>query len=418
MLLDLGSPQGLVALHRPHALIARPKLAMYHAISLVQIGQDIALIIDVERHQVLSPELRLTPKWFSLFVFLALRRTDGSSGWVELEEIRQRVPEWRSEPRSAASAMGRLNANSWFPACVAFKQVTVGPYRLKDSPEFLPSRDAANRFLNQRAAELGVGRSTGGRAIGIAELTAYDHLVQSGVYMPTMVDLVLQRIGTPETIRSLDERILATRILATLAKNRGQEKDSIELSKRGRMLAARVGRLEDEAYFIDQMGGAYYLLGDLDAAERCFREEIALLEPESEGRGAFGMVAAYRGLAATLRQRGRTEEARTAILLSSDIARRCGNEEGERLSHIERRRLGLPADPLLAIPAGHVVGRVMALVDEAIAAANDGDLERAGRLASLAFSDARQFGLLGQVGRLQGLLTSLKFNASKFFPGR
>lgn len=195
--------------------------------------------------------MKLRIKAFCFVCYLALRRDDGrTGGWVSLEEICDRVPHWRGLSALQAGKHVHLfqGRYRWF-GHIEWDEITQGPYRLRTQVAFRPGRDAANLFL----ASMSTDQRRHRRRLTNTELSAFDLLVQYGLYAPAIVDLILQRLGDPEDLTDPHERLAAYRILATLAKNRGQTDRAGTLAEQGLQLARRLGRDEDIAYLLDQL---------------------------------------------------------------------------------------------------------------------------------------------------------------------
>ncbi len=145
--------------------------------------------------------------------YLALRRRGAQAGWVALEEIVRVVPAWTNKtPDVAGPVIARLGIETWFKPLVEYEAITKGPYRFHDpDPVFAPDRDAADEFISAKPAPMSRTSPRAGRArrrrINPAELAAYDLLAQYGVYLPEVVDLIIQRVGDPSRIENVDDRI-------------------------------------------------------------------------------------------------------------------------------------------------------------------------------------------------------------------
>jgi len=92
----------------------------------------------------------LSVKQFALLLYLGLRRTDGGSGWVMLQEIVERVPFWKGKQEDVAGReIGHFYTQyPWFVRSVDHDFKTKGPYRLIPEAEFEPHRDDANEFIS------------------------------------------------------------------------------------------------------------------------------------------------------------------------------------------------------------------------------------------------------------------------------
>lgn len=146
----------------------------------------IALCFDVERRATEPPIPRLSPKNFAFLLYLALRATDGSQGWVTRDEVVTRIPLWIGEtPRAAGREIWRLDyAKPWFGEHIEFEaSVNAGPWRFVSEAMFRPDRDAANRFIAKTMTARRVSRRDAPPepiSIPETELLAYDQLVQHG----------------------------------------------------------------------------------------------------------------------------------------------------------------------------------------------------------------------------------------------
>jgi len=363
--------------------------------------------VDLRRSQ---PDFRLTPKQFGFLLYLALRRTDGSRGYVSLTEIVERAPRWQGQSASSAGKeIWRFSVEkSWFAELVEAEKPNIGPYRLYEEATFHPSREAAHEFVfaNRMPRTTRTAGKHHQRRIGWTELQAYDLLIQYGVYIPALIDLILQRIGQPEKLAGPMDRLAAFRILATLHKNRGAPALARQLAERGLVLARKMDQKDDVAYLLDQIGGTLHIDGRDEEARKFFREEIDFLKQWGTPRSEFHLAGAYRGLAGTLRGLGDIAGARTAIAESRRFAGRSGNEQALRLAIIEEARLRgeeLSEDEikrlLTDVPTEHLVGRVMAMTTTAERLLKAGDRVEGKRLLGIARQEAERLGLKHGVER-------------------
>jgi len=358
----------------------------------------------------MKPKLRLTPKQFGFLLFLALRRTDGSRGYVSLTEIVERAPRWQGESSSSAGKeIWRFSVEtSWFAELVEVEKPNIGPYRLYEETVFRPNREAAHEYIFANRMPR-PSRSAGQkhqRRIGWTELQAYDLLIQYGVYIPALIDLILQRIGQPEKLSGALERLTAFRILATLHKNRSATELARRFAERGLALARKLDQRDDVAYLLDQIGGTFHIESRDEEARAAFQEEIAFLKGWGTARSEFHLAGAFRGLAAALRGLGDLTGARAAIAESRRSAERSANEQAARLAIIEEARLRgeEPCEEeikklLTDIPTEHLVGRVMAMTTTAERLLKSGDRAEGKRLLSLARREAERLGLRHAVDR-------------------
>lgn len=307
---------------------------------------------------------KLTVKQFSFMVLLALRRTDGSSGWVELDELVARVPWWQGQsPESAGKSVWRFEEYPWF-ALVETQGSTTGPYRLRSAPRFTPDRDEALGFITnpptpRRPTDR---RRPGARSLDRLEMQAYDMIAQYGFYVPAVIDLIEQRIADPEKIRDARMRLTAYRILVTLDKNRGKAARAESRGKKALKLAERLNRKDDTCYLMDQIGGAVYIQGRAAEGESWFRKEIAFAETWGTNQAEHHLIGAYRGLTSTLRVQGRREEAIAALEESIQIAKKRGDDENLSLAGIEAERLKVTSATNVdvpPVPIHHLIARRM-----------------------------------------------------------
>lgn len=370
----------------------------------------VVLVFDIASERTTPPLGGLTKKQFALLVFLGLRRTDTSDGWVYTHEIVERVPYWIGQkPSTAGSEIGRLvDGKSWFDRAVDAAVKNRGPYRMRDEPAFRPDRDAANIFLSNAFMSRKVERRRQGargkrRRFTPTELQAYDMLVQRGVYLTPVVDLLFQRLSNVSGIADPEERLMALRILATLEKNRKRLADAYRYAQQGLKLARRLHRSEDIVYLLDQLGGIAYIDGDEKVARAYFEEEIAFLKDHGGPRADFHLAGAYRGLASVLHRVGDVEAARAALDKSMNAARKSGNDEAARIAAVLQLRFaGKAADvspDLDQIPTEHLVARVMALNERAFAALEHGERAEGERLLHLSLGEASRLGFGNEVAK-------------------
>jgi tetratricopeptide (TPR) repeat protein len=376
--------------------------------------------LDVAKRQLGTRVL--TFQQFGLVVYLALRRGSsggGNGGWVRLDEIVRMAPGWSNKTLAVAGrVISNLAVNQpWFDGAIEHAEITKGPYRFRDpEPEFRPSRDAADEFvailppLPKRSGAKGTTRR---RRIDPTELAAYDLLAQYGVYLPEVVDLMIQRVGDPAKLASPGERIQGYRVRATLDKNRGNTASARKFCEAGLKLARKLNRGDDVAFLLDQLGGTYQIEGRYAEAKATFNEEITFLRAWGTKAAEFHLVGAYRGLAAVLYKQGELAAALTAIRESTRFGRLSGNEEGLGLAALAEAGLGADEELVAAgvrmlenLPAHHVIGRVMALGEGAAKLFRRGARKEAERLLARALADAKRLGIgheitkIREIGRL------------------
>ena len=334
-------------------------------------------------------------KQFSLLLYLGLRRTDGSDGWVDLRELVARVPHWRHRSADEAGrVVHRMSTYPWFRV-VEYERPTRGRYRLIPFTVFLPDRDAADTFI---ASAMPHRRGTGRRPrFSPTELQAYDLLIQHGVYLPAVVDLVLQRVGNPERLAA-EERLAAYRILVTLHKTRGDTKRARSLAEKGLRFARRRRAKDDIGYLLGQIGGAYFIEDKAERARRYFQEEVDFYRSWGTKRAAFHLVGAHRNLAAALRVLERPAEAREALAESKRYAEESGNEEGLHLArlveaNVQGDGLSSLATILSTLPVGHLVAHVMALNAVAESLLQQGHRSEGEALLRFAYREGEKLGL-------------------------
>lgn len=381
--------------------------------------------LDVARRQLGSRTLSF--QQFGLVLYLALRRGSsggGNGGWVRLDEIVRMAPGWSNKTLAVAGrVLSNLGANTdWFAESVEHAEITKGPYRFRDpAPDFHPSRDAADEFvailppLPKRSGAKGTPRR---RRVDPTELAAYDLLAQYGVYLPEVVDLMIQRVGDPAKLASPGERVQGYRVRATLDKNRGNTASARNFCEAGLKLARKLGRGDDIAFLLDQLGGTYQIEGRHAEAKATFEEEIAFLRDWGTKAAEFHLVGAYRGLAAVLYRQGELVAALTAIRESARYGRLSGNEEGLGLAALAEAGLGADEEIVAAgvrmlenLPAHHVIGRVMALGEGAAKLFRRGAVGEAERLLERALTDAVRLGFGHEVERVKDLIKRLGFQA-------
>jgi hypothetical protein len=365
--------------------------------------------------RAIRPRIAVTPKEFGFLLYLALRRSDGSSGWVEIEEIARRAPKWRGQaPASAGKEVARIAEKDWFAEHVEADRVTLGPYRLIPEVRFLPSRDAANEFVTNEpfvSSRLKKTEESRRRRLDWTELQAYDLLVQYGVYLPSLIDLIQQRVGDPDNIDGAAERLAACKIMATLHKNRSTPEVARAFAEKGLKLARKLDKKDDVAYLLDQIGGTYHIGDDDETAKKYFEEEIAYLKDWGTKRAEYHLVGAHRGLAAAFRGLGDLKSARASMSESRRYADLSGNEEGARIATVEEARLRQlagedpePEGPFLGrLPAEHVIARVMALTTAAANLLAQGVDDEGDRLLSVARKDAARLGLRHEVEKCDAI---------------
>lgn len=384
---------------------------------------------DVGNRNIVPPIGNLSSKQFTFLLYLGLKRTDTSDGWVELEDVVERVPLWMGQkPTAAGGEISRIQAQSWFGRLVTCQVPTRGPYQLAERAEFLPSRDAANLFIAQTAMARRLRKTAPPRRHRITptELQAYDMLVQHGVFLTPVVDLIIQRLGDPARIDDARQRLTAFRILATLGKNRKHLDEALVYVEKGLKLAKTLRRNDDYAYLLDQMGGIHYIRMDGPAARAAFEEEIAFLKNWGAPQATFHLVGAYRGLASVLRAQGDEAGAFAALRESVAHAAESANEEGERLAEIERFRQGSRAAKgetderrLDEIPTEHLVGRIMALNARAEAYLSSGERSEGERLLRLALRESLRLDLQNEVDKARALaeMFGIRMDNGKGEPG-
>jgi hypothetical protein len=239
--------------------------------------------LDIVARRVSPPGRTLTLQQFSLVVYLALRRQGAMDGWVTLEEIVRTAPAWTDKKAEVAGrVISRMSTEAWFEPLVEYERVARGAYRFREArPVFRPDRDAANEFMatkprSRKKSEPG-GRSRP-RGFAREELAAYDLLVPYGIYLPEVIDLILRRLGDPSTMANPDDRILGYKILMTLQKNRGNTASARKRAEQGLVLSRKLHRIDEVAYFLDQIGGTYHIEGRAAEARRAFEGEVEFLK--------------------------------------------------------------------------------------------------------------------------------------------
>jgi tetratricopeptide (TPR) repeat protein len=378
---------------------------------------DIDLVFDITKRKIHPAKSSLTLKQFNLMLFLGIRRTDESPGWVTCEEIAKRVPYWDQKVESVGKEISRYSEYSWF-RFIEYDKISRGPYRLEPkNPAFIPNRDAAiERIIDPRPTRKSTTRHSKTRYLDPIELQAYDLIVQYGVYIPAVIDLIRQRIGNPERIRNLSDRLIAYRILATYKKIRGDSQNAIDLALKGLRLAEKLKYKDDIAYLYDQLGGIFYNKDDCDQARSYFEKEIKFLEEWGSQRAEFHLVGAYRGLAATLRQGGNLSKAEEAINNSKFYAKRSNNEEGMRIAAIEAARIkdekSIPdlTKLIASQPSQHIVARVMTLVTAAEILLFHNQMDEGQYLLDLAFNEATRFHFKAQIDNILKITKKYKID--------
>jgi tetratricopeptide (TPR) repeat protein len=361
-------------------------------------------------NRIISPsKVPLTPKQFNLMLFLGIRRTDGSDGWVSREEIGQRVLAWNQRIDSIGKEISRYTEYKWFEGYVEYDKITKGPYRLRPTDiEFLPDRDAAiERIIDPRPERRSKNRPAKSRSLDRMELQAYDLIVQYGFFIPAVTDLIRQRIGNPASLRNPDERLVAYRILATFHKNRAKTREARDLALKGLKLAKKLKYKDDIAYLLDQIGGSLYIERNYPEARAYFEKEIEFLNEWGSRRAEFHLVGAYRGLAATLRWMGELPRAEEAINKSKYFAERSGNEEGLRIAAIEETRIK-DKDSVVAVtellasqPSEHIVARVMMLSTAAEKLLQKNLRQEGETLLKLALLEAKRLQFRNQIDNIK-----------------
>ncbi len=363
------------------------------------------LSFDLTTQKCTSGGQSLTPKQFWLLAYLALRRTDGTDGWVEREEIAQRVYLWRQQPQSVGKEISRYDGQPWFHL-IEYGKITRGPYRLIPAfPVFVPSRDAAVEKLTTPPRLSSITMPT----LDPLELKTYDLIAQYGFYIPAVIDLIRQRLGDPSAVKDPAQQVTAYRILATINKNRGNTGQARAMAQTALKIAQRHRLYDDVAYLLDQIAGTYHIEGHYQDAQIYFEQEIDFLNAWESPKAHFHLVGAYRGLAGTLRHLGETQKAQWAIRQSKVFAEKSNNTEGLRIAQIEETRLAGKQSPkqitqlLSSQPSEHIIARIMSL---GVAAENlltqnvrpEGD-----NLLQAAMREAERFQLPNQVRQLREL---------------
>jgi len=363
--------------------------------------------LDIPKRQLAgaSGRVTLTFQQFSLVVYLALRRAGGvggiHGGWVELDEIVRRVPGWTDKgAASAGKVISNLSAAPWFGEAIEYQEITKGPYRCREPhPTFTPGRDDADELLcSLPPGRVAAGRSSvRRRGIDPTELAAYDLLVQYGVYLPEVVDLIIQRVGDPARLADPLDRLVGYKIRVTIDKNRGRTESARERAFVALKLARKLQRGDEVAYFLDQIGGTYAVEKRLPEAQAALQEEIDFLLGWGTRRASFHLAGAYRALAMVLTAAGRQEDARSAITDSLRHAELSGNVEAVQLAGLVgasgAEGAGTTPPSVASVPIHHLVGRVMALRGSAEALLQRGVREEGRDLLLRALADARHLGL-------------------------
>lgn len=363
--------------------------------------------LDIPKRQLVgaSGRVTLTFQQFSLVVYLALRRAGGAGGiyggWVELDEIVRRVPAWTDKGTgSAGKVISNLSAAPWFGEVIEYQEITKGPYRCREPhPMFKPGRDDADELLSSLPpGRIAAGRSSvRRRGIDPTELAAYDLLVQYGVYLPEVVDLVIQRVGDPARLADPLDRLVGYKIRVTIDKNRGRTESARDRAFAALKLARKLQRGDEIAYFLDQIGGTYAIEKRLPEAQAALQEEIDFLTGWGTRRASFHLAGAYRALAMVLAAAGLPEDARLAIAESLRHAEISGNVEAVRLAGLvgapKENVAGSTSSPLADVPVHHLVGRVMALRRSAEELLQREVREEGQDLLQRALADARHLGL-------------------------
>jgi len=360
------------------------------------------------------PRMRgLHSKQFSFLLFLALRRSDDSDGWVVLDEVVSRVGPWQGQDeKSAGKTIWRYFDAAWFEKLVDHQGTTTGPYRLRPDVRFVPDRDAALTYITTTPASSRSGRKPSQRTPDRLELQAYDLIAQYGFYPTPVVDLIYQRIGQPERLRDAPSRLTALRILVTLDKVRGKPDRALERARNALKLARRLNRRDDVCYLLDQVAGAHHILGNSKDGERVFREEIDYVGAWGTSGARRHLIHAYRGLAATLRVQGRRDEALAALRTSADIAHELGNEEAQRLADLEERRIlgtlsAADLSRMQVMPSHHPIAQVMSLNVQAEQLLAAGERQAASEMAKRARSDAERLNLTNEMMKSNALLAQI-----------
>jgi tetratricopeptide (TPR) repeat protein len=324
------------------------------------------------------------------------------------------VPYWIGQAeKTAGQEIQRLIDLRGGATLVEHELPTRGPYRLRPTDvAFLPSRTSANELLAipimTRKLQKG---ARGKKTFFPGELHAYDLLIQRGVFMTAVTDLIVQRVAAPETIPDARERLIALKIYATYLKLQLRLAEAAKRADEGLALARRLKANDEIAYFLDQLGGIFHMSFCPEDAVRYFREEIAFLDGWASERALYHLAGAWRGLAGALRGAGDTVGAEAAIQKSAELAERSKNGEASQLAEIERARLGLAACAA-AVPTEHLTGRLMALNAEAEARLEAGERSEGERLLHIAHAEAIRLSHPGEAAK--ALATASKFTIDLF----
>jgi tetratricopeptide (TPR) repeat protein len=311
---------------------------------------------------------------------------------------------WNQKVESVGKEISRYSVYTWFDF-VEFDKISRGPYRLRYlNPTFIPDRDSAvEQIVDPRPALHFSSRHTKARYLDPIELQAYDLIIQYGVYIPAVIDLIRQRIGNPERIRNQNDRLVAYRILATFKKNRGKSQEAKDLAFKGLRLAKKIKSKDDIAYLLDQLGGIFYNENNEIEALSYFEKEIEFLVNWGTLRAEYHLVGAYRGLAAVLRKTGKFSQAKEAIDKSKDYAEKTDNKEGLRIAAIEETRISgedssTNLTQLLASqPSQHVVARVMTLLTVSVDLLSKNLIDDGKQVLEWALADAKRFHFRNQI---------------------
>lgn len=315
------------------------------------------------------------------------------------------MPHWIGQgEKTAGQEIQRLIDLRGGATLIEHELPTRGPYRLRSADvAFLPSRTNANELLAipimTRKLQKG---ARGKKTFFPGELHAYDLLIQRGVFMTAVTDLIVQRVAAPETIPDARERLMALKIYATYLKLQLRLAEAARRAEDGLALARRLKANDEIAYFLDQLGGIFHMSFCPEDAVRYFREEIAFLDAWASERALYHLAGAWRGLAGALRGAGDTAGAEAAILRSTEFAATSNNTEASSLAAIERARLGLPTH-VDAIPTEHVTARLMALNARAEELLRAGDRPEGERLLQLVQAEATRLNHPGEAAKAEHL---------------
>ena len=184
-------------------------------------AEEKPVLFDALRRRVRrrGKDLEFSMVEVAILGLLALRRTDGSDGWVYAEELLRFIP--RLPKESFRKTMSRIMQGT-FGTYVHADNVSTGPFRLGTPVELFPSRESVWDLIRSLP-----GRGARSTKLTATELELFDTMAQRGFYPAAGIDHIVTRLGDPAKERNPRTRLQILKILITIEKNRRDTKKAL-----------------------------------------------------------------------------------------------------------------------------------------------------------------------------------------------